>query len=114
MLGASNGWYKGAQHFACPENRGVFVPLTHVKLDDRFSQQGQPGSLVHPSRLSGSASSNGGQDFGELPCPSVVGFVAPVKVADVAKVAGRNKGIQGHQNSCYLDATLFAMFSFTR
>merc|ERR1712029_191953 len=26
---------------------------------------------------------------------------------------GRNKGIQGHQNSCYLDATLFAMFSFT-
>ena len=31
----------------------------------------------------------------------------------MAKVVGRNKGIQGHQNSCYLDATLFAMFSFT-
>ncbi len=31
----------------------------------------------------------------------------------LAKVVGRNKGIQGHQNSCYLDATLFAMFSFT-
>lgn len=27
--------------------------------------------------------------------------------------AGRNKGIQGHRNSCYLDATLFAMFGFT-
>ncbi|CAN7992181.1 unnamed protein product, partial [Ixodes hexagonus] len=26
---------------------------------------------------------------------------------------GREKGIQGHHNSCYLDATLFAMFSCT-
>ena len=26
---------------------------------------------------------------------------------------GRMKGIQGHQNSCYLDATLFAMFGAT-
>ena len=28
-------------------------------------------------------------------------------------VTGRNKGIQGHQNSCYLDATLFSMFTFS-
>jgi len=28
-------------------------------------------------------------------------------------VAGRQKGIQGHRNSCYLDATLFSMFSFS-
>ena len=41
------------------------------------------------------------------------GFQSPVKVSDVTRVSGRNKGIQGHQNSCYLDATLFAMFSFT-
>lgn len=26
---------------------------------------------------------------------------------------GRERGIQGHHNSCYLDATLFAMFSCT-
>lgn len=26
---------------------------------------------------------------------------------------GRMKGIQGHQNSCYLDATVFAMFGLT-
>lgn len=26
---------------------------------------------------------------------------------------GKNRGIQGHHNSCYLDATLFAMFSCT-
>ena len=42
------------------------------------------------------------------------GFVPPLKVTEVAKVSGRNRGIQGNQNSCYLDATLFAMFAFTR
>ena len=31
----------------------------------------------------------------------------------MSQLSGRNRGIQGHQNSCYLDATLFAMFSFT-
>lgn len=29
------------------------------------------------------------------------------------KFCGRFKGIQGHHNSCYLDATLFSMFAFT-
>ena len=37
MLGASNGWYKGAQIFACPESKGVFVPFTQFALDERFS-----------------------------------------------------------------------------
>lgn len=32
---------------------------------------------------------------------------------DVAAVCGQRRGIQGHHNSCYLDATLFAMFTFT-
>ena len=26
---------------------------------------------------------------------------------------GKPKGIQGHQNSCYLDATLYGMFAFS-
>ena len=26
---------------------------------------------------------------------------------------GRSKGVQGHRNSCYLDAVLFSMFSFS-
>lgn len=29
-------------------------------------------------------------------------------------VCGMFKGIQGHHNSCYLDATLFGMFAFSR
>ena len=40
-------------------------------------------------------------------------FIRPFVQDDVLKLWGRNRGIQGHQNSCYLDATLFTMFSFT-
>ena len=29
------------------------------------------------------------------------------------KFIGRDKGIQGHHNSCYMDSTLFAMFAFS-
>jgi len=43
----------------------------------------------------------------------VTGFQAPIRADDVFKLWGRNRGVQGHQNSCYLDATLFSMFSFT-
>ena len=37
---------------------------------------------------------------------------APTK-AELQRFIGPRRGIQGHQNSCYLDATLFAMFGLT-
>ena len=56
----------------------------------------------------------GGQDFGPKDSPIVPGYdISCPVVDDVMEVSGRNKGIQGHQNSCYLDATLFSMFCFT-
>ena len=36
---------------------------------------------------------------------------APDRDSKVNKFIGSLKGIQGNQNSCYLDATLFAMFA---
>ena len=51
--------------------------------------------------------------FGGIDCPPVSGFLSPLKASHMSQLSGRNRGIQGHQNSCYLDATLFAMFSFT-
>lgn len=44
------------------------------------------------------------------------GCVAPLIMSneeDVQAVCKKFRGIQGHHNSCYLDATLFAMFTFT-
>ena len=52
-------------------------------------------------------------EFGEIDCPVVPGFQSPIKGDDLVPFCGRNRGIQGNQNSCYLDATLFVMFSFT-
>ena len=54
-------------------------------------------------------------EYGGPDCPPVTGQVAPIgQSGDVSKLAGKFRGIQGHHNSCYLDATLFSMFTFTR
>ncbi|XP_021952606.1 ubiquitin carboxyl-terminal hydrolase CYLD isoform X2 [Folsomia candida] len=45
-----------------------------------------------------------------MPIPHIV---QPIREEDVDRINGRQKGIQGHRNSCYLDATLFSMFSFS-
>ncbi|XP_026469508.1 ubiquitin carboxyl-terminal hydrolase CYLD [Ctenocephalides felis] len=52
--------------------------------------------------------------FGNVECLAVPGSIAPLsKTSDLESVCGKFKGIQGHHNSCYLDATLFSMFTFT-
>jgi len=33
---------------------------------------------------------------------------------DVTSYVGERKGIQGHQNSCYLDATVFGLFALSQ
>lgn len=46
----------------------------------------------------------------------IPGAVAPLCMPtqeDVGEVCGKLRGIQGHHNSCYLDVTLFAMFTYT-
>jgi len=49
--------------------------------------------------------------FGNIECIDVPGCVLPP--AFDQKFLGQNRGIQGHQNSCYMDATLFSMFAFS-
>jgi len=98
FVGGHSGWFQNRPVFSCPDRKGVFVPLTHLRPDPRFCGDSKEEK----------------QNFGSMDCPPVAGFLPPVaRVEDVSTVAGRNRGIQGHQNSCYLDATLFSMFSFT-
>lgn len=35
-------------------------------------------------------------------------------IQELEEIIGESKGIQGHNNSCYLDATLFSMFTFAQ
>lgn len=34
-------------------------------------------------------------------------------IPEIKEYIGRGKGIQGHQNSCYLDATVFGLFALS-
>lgn len=44
----------------------------------------------------------------------VSGEELEVKVhCNIEQYVGDKKGIQGHQNSCYMDATLFGLFALT-
>ena len=126
--GGLNGWHHGSQLFECSDGKGVFLPFTHFQPDRRFEQLIQdasptagyvqsanevPPRFENEHELGAKTSMNGEDtDFGGIECPSVPGFQEPIQ--DFYSLLGRNRGIQGHQNSCYLDATLFAMFSFTR
>eukprot|EP00095_Tigriopus_kingsejongensis_P010911 snap_masked-scaffold348_size200312-processed-gene-1.13 protein:Tk10911 transcript:snap_masked-scaffold348_size200312-processed-gene-1.13-mRNA-1 annotation:"isoform b" len=108
MIGATNGWHHGAQMFACPDRKAVFVPETHFKLDPHFrapdwaSMANTSDSLEH-AKIENAENS------------VVHGVQEPIQMlsGDVARICGRQRGLQGQQNSCYLDATLFVMFSFT-
>ena len=99
LKGGHSGLSGGRRLFSCPPGKGVLVPLNHVVPDPRFAET-LPGQQ---------------QDFGGIECPRIEGHQPPHPTVeqDCGDVSGRNKGIQGHQNSCYLDATLFSMFCFT-
>lgn len=98
LKGGHTGLVAGQRLFTCAPGKGVLVPMTHLMPDPRFAESLPPAVQ---------------QDFGGLECPAVKGHHPPHSGADPSAIHGRNKGIQGHQNSCYLDATLFSMFCFT-
>ncbi|XP_061146683.1 ubiquitin carboxyl-terminal hydrolase CYLD [Syngnathus typhle] len=99
--GCSDGTYKGQRFFTCKISRALFVPVTKCNPDSRFV-------------CSFTASDTDSQ--AEIPSvPPYVDseeYVAPIAESEVMSLlVGRMKGIQGHINSCYLDATLFSLFS---
>ena len=98
LKGGHAGLVAGQRLFTCAPGKGVLVPVTHLTPDPRFAESLPPTVQ---------------QDFGGIECPPVLGHHPPHTGADPAAIHGRNRGIQGHQNSCYLDATLFSMFCFT-
>ncbi|XP_045582546.1 ubiquitin carboxyl-terminal hydrolase CYLD isoform X2 [Procambarus clarkii] len=99
--GLSDGTFSGKRYFTCPAGKALFVPLRMCHKDSRFLE-----SISSNPRAS--------LAFGSMDCQPVGGSVAPLSTPDeVRAMFGKNRGIQGHQNSCYLDATLFSMFAFT-
>ncbi|GBP87003.1 Ubiquitin carboxyl-terminal hydrolase CYLD [Eumeta japonica] len=99
--GLGDGVRGGQQLFACAPGRALFVPLALCRRDSRFRDTPPPDTHDLSDQ----------QQFEQPECPVVTGVVAPLNA--LGELAGKNRGIQGHHNSCYLDATLFAMFTFT-
>lgn len=100
----TDGTHCGERLFTCPPGRALFVPVSMCRRDGRFQDAPvTPQPDVHVA-----------ESFGQMECPVVPGSVPPLNgLADLEGLCGKYRGIQGHHNSCYLDATLFSMFTFT-
>ncbi|XP_029358188.1 ubiquitin carboxyl-terminal hydrolase CYLD isoform X2 [Echeneis naucrates] len=100
--GCSDGKYGSQRYFTCKGNRALFVPVTKCSPDSRFvfsSTRGEtPTSTDAPPVPSF-------EDSDDQDAPPISESQA------LSLLVGKMKGIQGHINSCYLDATLFSLFS---
>lgn len=96
------------KYFPCEKNYGVYVSPKLCRIEDPFIDEG-----VLPSHeyILNECYRN------EIPdSPIVSDIIAPREIfcpEQLEEICGNFKGIQGHNNSCYLDATLFSMFAFT-
>ncbi|KAL1513179.1 hypothetical protein ABEB36_002624 [Hypothenemus hampei] len=101
-LTLTDGTHNGERFFKCAMDRGFFVPLERCRKDPRFQVPTTPVHAIASNEIS--------------ECSIVRGAVAPLCLPteeDVQAVCGKVRGIQGHHNSCYLDVTLFSMFTYT-
>ncbi|XP_017042920.1 ubiquitin carboxyl-terminal hydrolase CYLD isoform X2 [Drosophila ficusphila] len=108
-VSTSDGRHNGVRLFTCHDGRAVFVPANRCTADRRFAD-------VDNSVAANRVSNNFAKKFGVADCPAIYGSIPPIEIhnsEELASICGKFKGIQGHHNSCYLDATLFSMFTFT-
>ncbi|TNN52518.1 Ubiquitin carboxyl-terminal hydrolase CYLD [Liparis tanakae] len=101
VKGCSDGIYGGQRYFTCKGSRALFVPAKKCKPDGRFVCTAPEKKNLNPDDA-----------------PPVPPFeeseedAPPIPESEaLSLLVGRMKGIQGHINSCYLDATLLSLFS---
>ncbi|XP_034035287.1 ubiquitin carboxyl-terminal hydrolase CYLD [Thalassophryne amazonica] len=94
--GVSDGTFKNERFFSCPPKRALFVKLRSCRPDSRFHSMPANHSEMMPNHK---------ETENLEPVP-------PVGSEQVRQMLiGRMKGIQGHCNSCYMDAALFSLFA---
>ncbi|XP_034736397.1 ubiquitin carboxyl-terminal hydrolase CYLD isoform X2 [Etheostoma cragini] len=103
-IGVTDGTFKDQRFFACPPKRALFVKLSSCCPDSRFQSTSANHSKGMPKQ----------EDTEREVEPSAgkLDTVPPISTEQVNQILiGRMKGIQGHCNSCYMDAALFSLFS---
>nr|XP_033789517.1 ubiquitin carboxyl-terminal hydrolase CYLD-like isoform X2 [Geotrypetes seraphini] len=99
--GMTDGNLLGKQYFSCLPQRGIFVKLQSCQPDVRFQSE---AATLRPEMDSSSCSG--------LESSAVLENSPPLRNGLAENILhGRMKGIQGHCNSCYMDAALFSLFS---
>ncbi|XP_041673074.1 ubiquitin carboxyl-terminal hydrolase CYLD [Cheilinus undulatus] len=101
VSGCSDGKYGSQRYFTCKGNRALFVPTTKCSPDSRFDCL-STGDEVPQSTETPPVPPFEDSEEDAPPIPESKALTLLV---------GKMKGIQGHINSCYLDATLFSLFS---
>ncbi|XP_052457644.1 ubiquitin carboxyl-terminal hydrolase CYLD-like isoform X1 [Carassius gibelio] len=104
-VGCTDGTFKGIRYFTCPPKKALFVKLKCCRPDSRFpSLHHSPNPIERCNSIA----------FGGYLSEVVSENTPPRTENDGLEVmVGKKKGIQGHYNSCYLDSTLFCLFSFS-
>ncbi|XP_063042536.1 ubiquitin carboxyl-terminal hydrolase CYLD-like isoform X2 [Engraulis encrasicolus] len=103
ITAGTDGSYLSERYFRCPANKGLFVKLRSCRRDSRFPVPEMPINQVE--RCNSIAFADWGSE-------RVEEHTAPVRGPEARQhYQGWKKGIQGHLNSCYLDASLFSLFS---
>ncbi|XP_069094394.1 ubiquitin carboxyl-terminal hydrolase CYLD-like [Pleurodeles waltl] len=104
-LACTDGTWRGVRYFQCAPYKALFVKLRICRPDSRFASLHMPTNQIN--RCNSIA-------FKEYTSERVEEDTPPQGWREGGEpLIGWKKGIQGHCNSCYLDATLFSMFAFT-
>ncbi|XP_050466126.1 ubiquitin carboxyl-terminal hydrolase CYLD isoform X2 [Cataglyphis hispanica] len=97
----TDGTYKDVRYFHCRPYKAIFTDIEHCSHYENTKLNEQPALTNN-------------DHFGNMESSVIAGIVRPISVkGDLESICGKYRGIQGHHNSCYLDATLFSMFTFT-
>ncbi|XP_038570967.1 ubiquitin carboxyl-terminal hydrolase CYLD isoform X1 [Micropterus salmoides] len=120
--GVSDGTFKSERVFKCPPKRGLFVKLGSCRPDSRFQSTSadQSETMLKQDDMECKGKR-------KIICKEMhyvakkreiehstgkLETVPPISTEQVKQILiGRMKGIQGHCNSCYMDAALFSLFS---
>ncbi|MGH0137198.1 UNVERIFIED_CONTAM: hypothetical protein FKN15_063304 [Acipenser sinensis] len=103
--GCTDGTFKRTRYFTCAPKKALFVELKSCRPDSRFPSPNQYSNQIE--RCNSIA-------FGGYLSEVVEQNIPPkMDMEGLEVMVGKKKGIQGHYNSCYLDSTLFCLFSFS-
>ncbi|XP_066594220.1 ubiquitin carboxyl-terminal hydrolase CYLD [Prorops nasuta] len=98
----TDGTYNHVRYFQCRPYRAIFTDIEHCFQCDNKTTKIEHGSY------------NSVNNYESQEDSVITGIVRPICVKEnLESICGKYRGIQGHHNSCYLDATLFSMFTFT-